>query len=152
MSLLEQIQDEIKTAMKSKDVERLGALRLIKTDLAKAELDQGKALTADAEIAVLKKMVKQRRDSIEQFTQGGRTELAAKEIAELKIIETFLPAGLSDAEMEAIVDAAFAEMGEIPAGISPGAITGKVMGKLKAAGKPFDGKRASELVNARLKR
>lgn len=147
MALIEQIDGEIKQAMRAKDAERLSVLRLIKNDLKKAELDA--PLTPEKEQEVLKRMAKQRRDSIEQFKLGNRPELAAKEETELRAIESFLPASLTEDQVDAIIDATLKEMGAVDPAKS-GAAIGKVMAALKATGQSFDGKAANERVRKRL--
>ncbi|MBI3735578.1 GatB/YqeY domain-containing protein [Candidatus Sumerlaeota bacterium] len=149
--LIEQINEEIKNAMKAKDAARLSALRLIKTDLMKMEVDQGKELSEADEMAVLKKMVKQRRDAIEQYRQGNRPELAEKEEGELKIIETFLPASLDEATIDKIIDEVLGEVDHAGPNATMGFLIGRVMGRLKATGRPFDGKAVNERVLKRIK-
>jgi uncharacterized protein YqeY len=147
MSLIEKLDEQMKSAMRAKDAATLSTLRLIKTDLKKDELDSAKDLTPEREQAVLKRMAKQRRESIDLYRQGGRTELAEKEATELRVIETFLPASLEPEELDRIIDATLAEAGP---GAKGGAVIGKVMAALKATGKAFDGKDASERVRRRL--
>ncbi|MEK7465929.1 MAG: GatB/YqeY domain-containing protein [Planctomycetota bacterium] len=149
MGLTQKIADEMKVAMKAKDQSRLDALRLIKAALMHKEVASGvhKELTEAEEISVVQALVKQRKDSIEQFTKGGRPELAAKEAAELKIAEAFLPAGPSDTELSAAIEAAVTET----SATGPKDM-GKVMKALKDkfAGKAVDGGALSAKVKARL--
>lgn len=147
MALLEKIDEQMKAAMRAKEAERLGALRLIKSELKKAELDA--PLTPEREQEVLKRMAKQRRDSIEQFRAGNRQDLADKENGELKVIEGFLPAALAQEQVDAIIDEVLAETGAVDPAKS-GAVIGKVMGRLKATGQSFDGKAVNEQIRRRL--
>ena len=149
MGLKEQISEDMKAAMIAKNSERLGALRLIKAELLKAEKEKGLALDSTREMAVLQSMLKQRRDSIEQFEAAGRTEMAAQERSEAEVIQSFLPQSLSEEEMNAIIDQVLAEAGT-PDPKQLGKLMGQIMGKLKATGKPFDGKAANEAVKSRL--
>ncbi len=147
MALLDQIQKDMVTAMKAKDEARLSTVRMIKTALKKQEVDSMKPLDEAAELAILSTLVKQRRESIDMFRNGGRTELADKEEAELKLIEAYMPAAPSDDEIDAAIAAAMAETG---------ATTAKQMGlvmkavQAKLAGKRIEGKVLSEKVKAKL--
>ena len=109
MSILDQLQKDLVAAMKAREEARLSAIRMIKTALQKAHADTGKALDYTAEQQVLKSLVKQRVDAADMFRKGGREELAAKEDAEKKIIESYLPAAASEDEMQAAIDAAIAK-------------------------------------------
>jgi uncharacterized protein YqeY len=147
MPLLDRIQSDMTAAMRSKEELRLGAIRLIKTALKKHEIDSMKPLDESTEMQVLSSLIKQRRESAEMFRKGGRPELADKEEAELKIVESYMPAGASEEEIEAALAAALAETG---------ATSAKQMGvvmkaaQAKLAGKRVDGKALSEKVRARL--
>jgi len=147
MPLLDRIQAEMTASMKARDEARLSALRMIKSALKKHEIDSMKPLDEATEMQVMNTILKQRRDSIDMFRKGGRPELAEKEEAELKIVESFLPAPPSDEEIAAAVDQAIAETG---------ASSAKEMGKVmkaaqgRLAGKRVDGKALSEKVRARL--
>jgi uncharacterized protein len=147
----DKINDDLKTAMKAGDKERVGTLRLVNAAIKSADIDarpSGKDKISDADIlSVLTKMVKQRRDSIEQFNAGGRPELAEKEQAEIAIIEGYLPQQMSDDEAKAALAAAIKETGA--AGPKD---MGKVMAALKAkyAGQMDFGK-ASALTKDLLK-
>ena len=133
--------------MRAKDEMRLGAIRLIKTALKKVEVDGMKPLDEPAEMAVLSSLIKQRRESAEMFRKGGRPELADKEEAELKVVESYMPASASEAEIDAAIAAALEETG---------ATSAKQMGlvmkaaQAKLAGKRVEGKALSEKVRARL--
>jgi uncharacterized protein YqeY len=147
MSLEQTLSADIVTAMKAKDATRLTALRMLKTALTNKSIEKGRALEGAEELAVVSMLVKQRRDSIDQFTKGGRQDLADKEQAEIAILETYQPASASDDEIAAAVAAAVTETG---------ATSPKDMGKvMKAvmvilAGKTVDGKKVSEAVKAKL--
>ena len=116
----------MKQAMIAKEKVRLGTIRMALAAIKQIEVDTRESLTDEQVIAVLTKMVKQRRDSIAQFEAAGRNELAEAEAAEIQVIETFLPTPLSEAEIAAFIDAAIAEIGA-----SSMADMGKVMGALK---------------------
>ncbi|HUI51993.1 MAG TPA: GatB/YqeY domain-containing protein [Terriglobales bacterium] len=147
MSLAEQIQKDIVVAMKSKEELRLSVLRMFKAAFQLKEVEKMRKLDDAESIQLLQTLVKQRKESIEQFTKGGRMDLAEKESSELKILESYLPAGASEAEMDAAITQAIA---------STGAASMKQMGAVvKAAkdaltGKTVDGKLLSDLVRARL--
>ena len=134
-------------AMKGREEARLGALRLIKTALKKHEVDSMKQLDEAAEMQVLKSLVKRRQEAAEMFRKGGRPELADKEDAELRLIETFLPAAPAEEEMDAAVAAALAETG-ITALKQMGVVMKAAQAKL--SGKRVDGKILSEKVRAKL--
>ncbi|WP_066262077.1 GatB/YqeY domain-containing protein [Hydrogenophaga flava] len=127
MSLKEQITEDMKAAMRAKDSERLGTIRLLTAAMKQKEVDERIELDDAAVIAVIDKMVKQRKDSITAFEQGGRADLAAKEAAELVVLEAYLPARLSADEIATEVKAIVAELGAK----GPGDM-GKVMGAVKA--------------------
>ena len=135
------------TAMKAKDEARLGTLRMMKTVLKKHEVDSMKPLDDASEMQILSMMIKQRRESADMFRKGGREELAAKEEAELAMIETYLPASPTEEELEAAIGGAIAETGA-----SSAKDMGKVMkaAQAKLAGKRVDGKVLSERVKSRL--
>jgi uncharacterized protein YqeY len=121
-----QIIDDMKAAMKSGEKARLGVIRLITAAIKQREVDERIELDDEQVLVVLDKMVKQRRDSIKQYTDAGREDLAAIEEAEVEIIQTYLPAALSEDEIAAIVEAAIAQTGA-----SSMADMGKVMGIVK---------------------
>ena len=147
MSLEQTLGADIVTAMKARDQNRLTPLRMLKSALTNKSIEKGRALEAAEELAVVSMLVKQRRDSIEQFTKGGRTDLADKEQAEIAILSTYLPASASDDEIAAAVTAAIAESGATSA-----KDMGKVMKAVMAglAGKTVDGKKVSDAVKAKL--
>ena len=127
MSLKEQISEDMKAAMRAKDSGRLATIRLINAAIKQKEVDERIELTDDQVLAVIDKMVKQRKDSIAAFEQGGRDDLAAKEKAEMTVLAAYLPARLSAEEITAEVRAIVAELGAS----GPGDM-GKVMGAVKA--------------------
>ena len=147
MALSEQVDKDLVAAMKGRDELRLSTLRMMKSALKLKQVETGKALDDSAAVSVLRTLVKQRHDSAEQFRKGSREALAAKEEAEIKIIETYLPAAATEEEIEAAVTAAIAETG---------ASTPKDMGKVmkavmaKLEGKSADGKHVSDKVRAKL--
>ncbi|HME07599.1 MAG TPA: GatB/YqeY domain-containing protein [Bryobacteraceae bacterium] len=147
MPLLDRIQTDMVAAMRSKDEMRLGAIRLIKTALKKHEVDSMKPLDEPTEMQVLSSLIKQRRESAEMFRKGGRPELADKEEAELKVVESYMPASASEEEIDAAIAAALTETG---------ATAAKQMGvvmkaaQAKLAGKRVEGKALSEKVRAKL--
>ena len=126
MTLKTQIQDDVKDAMRARDKERIGALRLLSAAIKQIEVDTREDLDDAGVLAVLDKMSKQRRESLEQYEKAGREDLAAKERFELEVIATYLPEPLSSDEIEALVDEAIASTGA--AGMQD---MGKVMGQLK---------------------
>ncbi|MEZ5463963.1 MAG: GatB/YqeY domain-containing protein [Lysobacteraceae bacterium] len=146
MSLKQQLTDDMKTAMKGGDKERLGVIRLMLAAIKQREVDDQKQLDDAETLAVLEKMVKQRRDSVSQYEKADREDLAAIERAEIVVIEAYLPAKLDDAAISAAIDAAISETGA-----SSPADMGKLMGVLKPklAGQADMG-RVSALVKARL--
>jgi len=147
MALLDQIQSDMTAAMRAKDEARLGAIRLIKAALKKHEVDAMKPLDEPTEIQILNTLIKQRREAAEMFRKGARPELADKEEAELKLIESYMPAAPSEQEIEAAIAAALAETG-----VTSPKQMGVVMkaAQAKLSGKRVDGKALSEKVRARL--
>ena len=127
MSLKAQITDDMKSAMKAGEKDRLKVVRLIRAAIKQIEVDTREELDDAAVLAVLTKMVKQRRDSVDQFEKGDREDLAAIERAEIQIIETYLPAQLSAEELTALVDEAIRD-----SGAESIRDMGKVMGQIKA--------------------
>ncbi len=127
MSLKDQITEDMKTAMRAKDSERLGTIRLLQAAMKQKEVDERIVLDDAAIVAILDKLIKQRKDSIAAFTQANRQDLADKEAAEITVLEAYLPARLSADEVAAEVKALVAELGAA----GPGDM-GKVMGAAKA--------------------
>src|SRR5688572_9585210 len=111
MTFLERISQDIAAAMRAKDQIRLGALRMAKAALMNKEVEKGEALNETESQQVLASLIKQRRDSIEQFTKGGRSDLADKEAAEITMLETYLPAPIDEAALERLVEEAIRETG-----------------------------------------
>ena len=111
MSLQDTITEDMKSAMKAGDKDRLKIVRLIRAAIKQVEVDTRKELDDAAVLGVLDKMVKQRRDSVEQFTNGGRDDLAAIEQAEIEVLESYLPAKMDDAELDALIDEVIATTG-----------------------------------------
>lgn len=127
MSLKDQITEDMKAAMRAKDSAKLGAIRLITAAMKQKEVDERVELNDTMVLAIIEKMIKQRKDSITQFEAGGRQDLADIEKAEMAILSAYMPAGLSEAEMQAAVNEAVAEVG---------ATGPQDMGKLMAVLKP----------------
>ena len=145
MSLKDQITEDMKTAMRAKDSERLGTIRLLLAALKQKEVDERVELDDAAVVAIVDKLVKQRKDSVAAFTQGGRTDLADKEAAEIKVLEVYLPQRMGADEVAVEVRAIVAELGAS----GPGDM-GKVMGAVKAklAGKADMGLVSGAVKNA----
>jgi len=149
MSLIEQIQKDIVTAMKAREEQRLSCLRMVKTALKNREIEKMAALDEKESQQVLSTLIKQRKDSVEQFTKGGRQEMADKEAAEIVLIETYLPKAAGEAEIAAGVKAAIAEIGS-PTMKDMGTVMKNVMARFAAAGMRVDGKVVSEAVKKEL--
>jgi uncharacterized protein YqeY len=147
MTLNEKIIADMTDAMRAKDAERLGTLRMVKSNLMNRKIEKGSDLTDEEVQKALQTLVKQRRDSIEQYEKADRADLAAKEASEIAFIEVYLPKAATPEEISAAVDAAIAETS---------ATTMKEMGMVmktaqaKLAGKSVDGKLVSEAVKAKL--
>jgi uncharacterized protein YqeY len=147
MAFIDTIGNDLTAAMRARDQVRLGTLRMAKAALMNREVERGRPLDEAESLQVMASLIKQRRDSIEQFTKGGRQDLAEKELAEIAILEAYLPPALDTAQIESIVSEAIAETGAS----SPkdmGRVMKAVMARLGAA--PVDGKVVSELVKRRL--
>jgi len=148
------ISQQIVAAMKAHDPERTGTLRLIKTALMNKAIEKRGPLTQPESEQVLASMIKQRRDSIEQFTKGNRPELAAKEAAEIVVIEEFLPKALDEAALAALVAEAVAEItastGNRPGPKEMGPVMKAVQARLQAAGVRAEGRTVSDLVKKAL--
>ena len=149
MPLIDQIQKDITAAMKSRDEQRLSTLRMVKTALKNREIEKMAPLDDKESQQVLSTLIKQRKDSIEQFTKGGRTEMAEKEAAEIKLIETYLPKAAGEAEIVAGVKAVISEM-QSPTMKDMGAVMKNSMSRFQAAGLRVDGKQVSEVVKREL--
>jgi uncharacterized protein len=147
MPLLDRVQKDLVDAMKARDEARLSSLRMMKAALKKHEVDAMKPLDEAAEMQILKSMVKQRTEAADMFRVAGREELAAKEEDERKLIESYLPAGATEAEIDAAIQAALAETG-VTSVKQMGIVMKATQAKL--AGKTVDGKALSEKVRSRL--
>ena len=147
MSLEQHLTRDIGAAMKARETLRLSALRMLKAALMNKSVEKGRALESAEELQVVSSLVKQRREAIEQFTAGGRIDLAEKERAEIAVLEGYLPPAVSREEIERAVAAAIAETGA-----SGPRDIGKVMKAVMAAfpGKTVDGKTVNEVVRTRL--
>ena len=147
MSLEQTLTVDIAAAMKAKNAPRLSTLRMLKAALMNKSVEKNRSLEAAEELQVVASLVKQRRDSIEQFVAGGRKDLADKEAAEITILETYLPPSVPIEELEAIVTQAIAETGAASA-----KDIGKVMkvAMARVAGKTVDGRKLNEMVRAKL--
>jgi len=147
MALIDLVTKDMAQAMKAHDQARLAPLRMLKAAIMNREVEKGRALEPTEDMQVVQQQVKQRKDSIELFEQGGRQELVAKERAEIAVLETYLPAAVPDEEIAAAIEAAKAETGA-----SSPKDMGKVMKLLTAkfAGRPVDGKALSERVRQSL--
>ncbi|MBE7541255.1 MAG: GatB/YqeY domain-containing protein [Bryobacteraceae bacterium] len=147
MPLLDKLQKDMVAAMKAKEELKLGTIRMVKTALMKEKVDSMKELDEAAEMRILNMLLKQRRESVEMYRQGGREEQAAKEEAEIAIIEAYMPAMATEEEIGLAIEAALTETG---------ATTAKQMGlvmkaaQARLAGKRVDGRALSEQVKARL--
>jgi uncharacterized protein len=147
MSLIDRIGQDIAAAMKAKDQGRLAPLRMAKAALMNREVEKGRALDQAESEQVIASLIKQRRDSIEQFSKGGRQDLVARETAEIGVLETYLPPPLDPAAVEAAVTAAIAETGASgPKDL--GRVMKAAMGKL--AGHTVDGRVVNEIARQKL--
>ena len=149
MSLIEKIQQDITAAMKARDEMRLSTLRMVKTALMNRKIEKMAELDEKEAQQVLSTLIKQRRDSIEQFTKGGRKEMADKEAAEIVLIETYLPKAASQGEIESGVKAVIAAMGS-PTMKDMGTVMKNAMAKFASQGIRVDGKVVSEAVKTEL--
>jgi uncharacterized protein len=146
LSLKDRITEDMKAAMRARDAARLSAIRMLQAAIKQKEVDERIVVDDSAVLGIVEKLIKQRKDSIEQFAKAGRTDLVDKETAEFELLSVYLPEQMSDAELAVAIDAAIAESGAAgPQGM------GKVMGLLKPriAGRADLGK-ASALVKQRL--
>ena len=144
---MERIGSDITAAMKARDQGRLSALRMAKAALMNREVERGRALEENEAEQVIASLIKQRRDSIEQFTKGGRQDLVVKEEGEIATLETYLPPPIDPGALEAAVDAAVAETGATTAK-DMGRVMKAVMARL--AGGTVDGRKVNELVRRKL--
>ena len=147
MKLTERINADLANAMRARETLKLGALRMLKTAFTNKSVEKGHDLDDAEAVQVINTLIKQRRDSIEQFVKGSRQDLADKESAEIAILEAYLPPPVSEAELAEAIEAAVAETGAA----SPkdmGKVMKAVMGKI--AGRTADGRAVSEMVKRRL--
>ena len=149
MPLIDQIQKDIVTAMKAREEQRLSTLRMVKTALKNREIDKMAPLDDKESQQVLSTLIKQRKESVEQFTKGGRQEMADKESAEIVLIEAYMPKAAGEDEITAGVKAVIAEMGS-PTIKEMGTVMKNVMARFAAAGLRVDGKVVSEAVKKAL--
>jgi uncharacterized protein YqeY len=147
MALIDQVSKDMVTAMKAHEATRLDALRMLKTALMKYKVDTMKELDEQSELQILNMLVKQRRESADMFRKGNRPELADKEEAELKLIESYMPSAPTEAEIEAAIAAALAETPN--ASLKQMGVVMKAA-QAKLAGKRVDGKALSDRVRAKL--
>jgi uncharacterized protein len=149
MPLVDQIQKDIVAAMKAKEEARLSTLRMVKSALQLKAVEKMSPLDDKESQAVLATLIKQRKESVEQFTKGGRQEMADKESAEITLIETYLPKAASEADVAAGVKAVIAEMGA-PTMKDMGTVMKNVMARFQGADMRVDGKMVSEMVKKEL--
>lgn len=147
MKLLDQVNTDIANAMRAKEALRLSALRMLKTALTNKAVEKGRDLDENEGLQVIGTLIKQRRDSIEQFQRGGRQDLVDRETAEIAVLESYLPPPVGEAELSQIVEQAVEESGASSAR-DIGKVMKVVMGRL--AGRTADGRVVSELVKKRL--
>jgi len=153
MSLVEKINRDMVGAMKQRAVERLSTLRMVKAALKNKEIDQRAPVTDAQAIQVFTTMIKQRRDSIEQFTRGNRPELAAKEAVEITVIEEYMPKAAGEEELRQLVTSTLAELRAQGAQLGSkdmGTVMKAVQAKIQVSGLRADGRVVSEIVKAAL--
>lgn len=149
MSIAEQIQKDITAAMKAREEHRLSALRMIKTALKHREVEKMAPLDDKESLQVLSTLIKQRKDSAEQFRKGGRDAMADREEVEITLIESYMPKATGEAEVEAGVAAVVAEMGA-PTMKDMGSVMKNAMARFQAANMRVDGKTVSDIVKRKL--
>jgi uncharacterized protein len=153
MSLVDKIHQDMVGAMKERAAERLSTLRMVKAALKNKEIDQRSPVTDEQAVQVLTTLIKQRRDSIEQFTKGNRPELAEKEAAEITVIEEYMPKAAGDEELRQLVTSTLAELRAQGAQLGAkdmGTVMKAVQARIKADGLRADGRVVSEMVKAAL--
>lgn len=147
MRIRDKVSEDLMSAMKLKEAERLSTLRMMKAAIKNKEVEIRKELEDPQVLQVLMTMIRQRRDSIEQYNKGGRPDLSEKEAAEIKVIEQYMPAAVTEEEIKSVVESVIADTG---------AISTKDMGMVMKAcmarfsGRPLDGRQVSELVKTKL--
>jgi hypothetical protein len=149
MGISDQVQKDMVDAMRKREELRLSCLRMVKAALKNKEIEKRAPLDEHESQQLLATLIKQRRESIEQFQKGGRPELAEKEAAEIKVIEVYLPKAMGEDAIMEVVKAAIAEMGS-PTMKDMGTVMKAVMAKLQASGARAEGKTVSELVKKQL--
>jgi hypothetical protein len=152
-TLTSRIDHDIITAMKARDGERTTTLRMVKTALKNKEIEKRQPLTETEAQQILTTLIKQRRESIEQFTKGNRPELAAKEAGEITLIEAYMPKAAGEEEIRLHVEQAIAELKASGASLTPrdmGSVMKAVQARIQAAGIRADGRQVSEIVKAEL--
>jgi uncharacterized protein len=153
MSLVEKIHEDMVGAMKQRAVDRLSTLRMVKAALKNKEIDQRSPVTDAQAVQVLTTLIKQRKDSIEQFTKGNRPELAEKEAAEIVVIEEYMPKAAGDEELRQLVTSTVADLRAQGAPLGPkdmGSVMKAVQAKIQASGLRADGRLVSEMVKSAL--
>ena len=154
-SIPQQIERDVVAAMKARDGERTTALRMLKTALRNKEIEKRSTLTDAEAVQILTTLIKQRRESIEQFTKGNRPELAAKEASEIELIEAYMPRAASEADIRKLVEETLAELACSGDDLGPkdmGAAMKAVQSRIQAKGLRADGRQVSEIVKAKLAR
>jgi uncharacterized protein YqeY len=149
MSIPEQIQKDITAAMKARDEARLSALRMVKTALKNREIEKMGPLDENESLKVLSTLIKQRKESVEQFRKGGRNEMADKEEAEIALIESYMPQAATQEQVVAGVRAVISEIGA-PTMKDMGMVMKQVMARFQGAGVRVDGKQVSDVVKSEL--
>ena len=152
-SLTARIDQDIIAAMKARDAERTSTLRMVKTALKNKEIEKRQPLTEAEGQQILTTLIKQRRESVEQFTKGNRPELAAKEASEIKLIEGYMPEAAGEEEIRQFVQQTIAELSASGATLSPkdmGTVMKAVQSRIQAAGVRADGRQVSEIVKGEL--
>ncbi len=153
MSIVEKVNEEMVAAMKQRAAERLSTLRMMKSAFKNKEIEQRAPLTDAQAVQVLTTLIKQRKESIEQFTKGNRPELAAKEAAEILVIEEYMPKAAGEAEVRQLVTETIAELRAQGTVLGPkemGVAMKAVQAKIQASGLRADGRQVSEMVKAAL--
>lgn len=149
-SVVQQVEKDIVSAMKARESERLSTLRMVKTAFKNKEIEKREPLTDAEAQQILTTLIKQRRESVEQFTKGNRPELAEKELGEIALIETYMPKAAGEEEIKKLVEEALA--GQTFGPKDMGAAMKAVQAKIQASGLRADGRQVSEIVKARLAR
>lgn len=153
MTLQEQIQQDTVAAMKQRDAAKLDVLRMVKTAIKNREIEKREPLSEAEVLQTLTTLIKQRKDSIEQFTRGNRPELAEKEAAEIIVIEGYMPQQASEAAVRTLVETTISELaagGKRPTPKEMGLVIKDVQAKIAATGQRADGKLVSDIVKAEL--